>query len=63
MKHFNRWTIATVVLVVFVASAALAGLAWPVFWVPGALLMWYGAVAGVDRGKIAVQHRTRSGLN
>jgi len=63
MKHFNRFAIATVVLVGFVLSAALAGLAWPVFWVPGALLIWYGVVASAEPSRIAVQQRARSGLN
>jgi len=64
MKHFSRSAIATAALVVFVVSAALAGLAWPVFWVPGALLIWYGVMAGgAEPSKIAVQQRARSGLN
>ena len=63
MKRFSRSAIATAVLVAFIVSAAAAGLDWSVFWVPGALLIWYGFVAGDGRSKIALQNRTRGGLN
>ena len=63
MKQLNRLAIATMVLVLFVISTAVAGLNWPVFWVPGALLIWYGLVAGDAHSKIAMQKRMRGGLN
>ena len=54
------WTIA---LVMVLALALRAHLQWLGMAVPGALLMWYGLVAGARRNTNAVQQRGRGGLH
>ena len=61
--HSTKSILWTAALLLFLASATLAGLQWPILWVPGALLTWYGLLAEEARGKIAVRNRSQGGLN
>jgi len=54
------WTLAVLFLSVL---AIIARLPWAILWVPGVLLMWYGVLKADQAQKIAVQDRSRTGLN
>lgn len=62
-RNSTKAIFGTAFLVLFLTIAALAGLQWPVLWVPGAVLMWYGLIASPPTGKIALPNRMRTGLN